>query len=154
MSRQSCTVFSASSNTIFRLFSFGSLFDENLKIVDDGVKNITELFNEMFNDGKTAFVFTSDHGMSNRGAHGAGTAHETETPIVAWGAGVNYWKESNQATNQVTPIGNVDVPRHDIQQADITPLISALIGNAVPVNNVGRLPHKYLNSTDVSAAAN
>lgn len=30
--------------------------------------------------------------MSNKGGHGAGTAHETETPIVAWGAGVKYWK--------------------------------------------------------------
>lgn len=90
--------------------------------------------------------------MSNRGAHGAGTAHETETPFVAWGAGVNYWKELYEVPNDVVTIGNVDVPRFDIHQADATSLISAWIGNAVPVNNVGRLPHIYLNATDVSVA--
>lgn len=88
--------------------------------------------------------------MSNKGAHGAGTAHETETPIVAWGAGVNFWKRLNEAPNDVAAIANVDVPRFDIQQADVASMISALVGNAVPVNNVGRLPHIYLNATDVS----
>lgn len=131
-------------------FFFASLFDENLRIVDNGIKNITKLFHEIFNDDKTAFIFTSDHGMSSKGAHGAGTAYETETPIVAWGAGINYWKESNDAPNDVTSILNVDVSRFDIQQADVASLISALIGNAIPVNNVGRLPHIYLNASDVS----
>lgn len=95
------------------------LFDINLSEVDKGIEKIVTLFNERFTDGKTAFIFTADHGMSNKGtvlikmflleiwidieniskyigAHGAGTAHETETPIIAWGAGVNYWKNLNQ----------------------------------------------------------
>lgn len=88
--------------------------------------------------------------MSNKGAHGAGTAHETETPIVAWGAGINYWKAFNDAPNDVTSILLNFVPRFDIEQADVASLISALIGNAIPVNNVGRLPHIYLNVSDVS----
>lgn len=119
-------------------------------MVDDGIKNVTKLFRQIFDDEKTAFIVTADHGMSNRGAHGAGTAHETETPFIAWGAGINFWQRLNEAPNDVTTIANVDVPRVDIQQADVAPLISALIGNAVPVNNVGRLPHIYLNATDVS----
>lgn len=129
--------------------NFLSFFDENLTIVDSGIKNVTNLFNEIFNDEKIAFIFTSDHGMSNKGAHGAGTAHETETPIVTWGAGINDWKELNEAPTDVISISNVDVPRFDIQQADVASLISALIGNAVPVNNVGRLPHIYLNASMV-----
>lgn len=120
--------------------------------MDEGIKNVTELFREIFDDDKTAFIVTADHGMSNKGAHGAGTAHETETPFIAWGAGVNFWKELHDVPSDVATIENVDVPRFDIQQADVAPLISALIGNAVPVNNVGRLPHIYLNTTDVSAA--
>lgn len=38
----------------------------------------------------------------------------------------------------------MSVPRFDIQQADVTPLMSSLIGSAVPVNNIGKLPIEYL----------
>lgn len=34
------------------------------------------------------------------GSHGAGTAHETETPIIAWGAGINHWKNMQPKDNQ------------------------------------------------------
>lgn len=83
------------SNDIFRFHVFhfdSSLFAENLRIVDEGVKNFTNLIHEIFPDDQTAFVFTSDHGMSDKGAHGAGTEHETDTPFLAWGAGVNHWE--------------------------------------------------------------
>lgn len=43
-----------------------------------------------------------------------------------------------------------EIPRFDIKQADVAPLISSLIGTAVPVNNIGQLPTKYLNTSDVS----
>lgn len=38
----------------------------------------------------------------------------------------------------------MSVPRFDIHQADVTPLMSSLIGTAVPVNNIGKLPVEYL----------
>lgn len=45
------------------------LFDTNLREVDNGISKIVALFNERFPDGKTAFVVSSDHGMSNKGMH-------------------------------------------------------------------------------------
>ncbi|XP_031622436.1 GPI ethanolamine phosphate transferase 1 isoform X2 [Contarinia nasturtii] len=125
------------------------LFDENLKEVDKGISKIVSLFNGLFSDGKTAFIFTSDHGMTNKGSHGAGTNHETETPIVAWGAGVNCWKKLTHPDNKAeTLINDVNVPRFDIKQADLTPLMSSLIGTAVPTNNLGKLPAQYLNVSE------
>lgn len=41
-------------------------------------------------------------------------------------------------------INGLNVPRHDIKQADVAPLLASLIGVAVPVNSFGRLPKSYL----------
>uniref|UniRef100_A0A2I3HS09 GPI ethanolamine phosphate transferase 1 n=1 Tax=Nomascus leucogenys TaxID=61853 RepID=A0A2I3HS09_NOMLE len=66
-------------------------YKDNIKKVDDGVKEIVSMFNHFYgNDGKTAFIFTSDHGMTDWGSHGAGHPSETLTPLVTWGAGIKY----------------------------------------------------------------
>lgn len=76
--------------------------------------NMTERF--FGND--TAYIFTSDHGMTDWGSHGSGLPTETETPLIVWGAGM---KSSGF--------------RQDIEQASITPLIASLIGIPIPINN-------------------
>ena len=43
-------------------------YKDNIKIVDEGVKGLVSLFQEFYgNDEKTAFIFTSDHGMTDWG---------------------------------------------------------------------------------------
>jgi arylsulfatase A-like enzyme len=43
-------------------------YKDNIKKVDDGVKEIVSVFKQFYgNDGKTAFIFTSDHGMTDWG---------------------------------------------------------------------------------------
>jgi len=45
-----------------------SQYLENIRVVDRGIEEITRLFEDVFdNDGKTAYVFTADHGMTNWG---------------------------------------------------------------------------------------
>uniref|UniRef100_A0A4W4F7W7 GPI ethanolamine phosphate transferase 1 n=1 Tax=Electrophorus electricus TaxID=8005 RepID=A0A4W4F7W7_ELEEL len=62
---------------------------DNIGLVDDGVAEMVSVFEEFYgNDGKTAYVFTSDHGMTDWGSHGASHLSETLTPLVVWGAGV------------------------------------------------------------------
>ncbi|CAG8804168.1 38066_t:CDS:10, partial [Gigaspora margarita] len=127
----------------------------NIKVVDDGIYKTIQLLDEFYgNDMKTAYVFTSDHGMSNRGNHGDGHPDNTRTPIVAWGAGINR-------PNKEHPIGHDEfsmdwqlnsVQRNDILQADIAPLMASLIGINYPVNSVGELPLKYLNNTPLFKA--
>ncbi|KAJ8952590.1 hypothetical protein NQ318_004137 [Aromia moschata] len=101
---------------------------DNIKLVDDIARNLTALFEDTFEDKSTTFVFTSDHGMTDWGSHGAGSLHETEVPIFAWGAGVAANKH-----------------RQDINQIDIAPLLASLIGVNIPVNSLGILPVNYLN---------
>lgn len=43
-------------------------YKDNIKIVDAGIKEIVSMFKHFYgNDGKTAFVFTADHGMTDWG---------------------------------------------------------------------------------------
>ncbi|KAI9704869.1 MAG: Glycosyl phosphatidyl inositol anchor synthesis [Candelina mexicana] len=122
----------------------------NIKIVDQGVREITHLIEEFYNDGKTAFVFTADHGMSDWGSHGDGHPDNTRTPLIAWGAGV---AEPSLTSGEVAE-GHGDtfssdwgldhVKRNDVSQADVAALMAYLAGLDFPVNSVGRLPLQYL----------
>jgi phosphatidylinositol glycan class N len=74
------------------VYSFG-MFTGALKIIDDGIKATVKNFEDYWkHDGRTTYIFTADHGMTNWGSHGAGTQDETETPFVAWGAGIRSAK--------------------------------------------------------------
>lgn len=49
-------------------FLFSREYQENIKQVDEGVKEIASLIDDFYgNDGKTAFILTSDHGMTDWG---------------------------------------------------------------------------------------
>nr|KAF6330711.1 phosphatidylinositol glycan anchor biosynthesis class N [Myotis myotis] len=131
-------------------------YKDNIKLVDEGIKEIVSLLKDFYgNDEKTAFLFTSDHGMTDWGSHGAGHPSETFTPFVAWGAGIKYpQKVSDQQFNDVLLKGwKLEYwKRQDINQADVAPLMASLIGVPFPLNSVGILPVKYLNNTDAFKA--
>lgn len=107
------------------LFNFSSLYisnfreyKENLEYVDTVVKSVETLFETFFDDSKTAYIFTADHGMTDWGSHGSGSDHETHVPIIAWGAGISRGK----------------VP--EINETDLAPLMAALIGINIPTNSL------------------
>lgn len=55
-------------NVTFFFPSFSREYQENIKQVDEGVKEIASLIDNFYgNDGKTAFILTSDHGMTDWG---------------------------------------------------------------------------------------
>ncbi|CAG9826507.1 unnamed protein product [Diabrotica balteata] len=110
-------------------------YKDNIRLVDRNIAIITELFNNLYQDGLTAFVFTADHGMTDWGSHGAGTDHETEVPVIAWGAGI----EKNHK-------------RQDINQIDLAPMLASLIGIHIPINSLGILPVNYINSSQENKA--
>jgi len=44
----------------------------NIRVVDNIVHETEQLFKNFYNDQDTAYIFTSDHGMSEIGNHGDG----------------------------------------------------------------------------------
>ncbi|XP_016313551.1 GPI ethanolamine phosphate transferase 1-like [Sinocyclocheilus anshuiensis] len=124
---------------------------ENIGLVDAGVAEIVTMMDNFYgHDRKTAYVFTSDHGMTNWGSHGAGHPSETLTPLVAWGAGVQtaQRESSHKYDDNYLKEWGLDTSRRvDVNQADIAPLMSSLIGVPFPLNSVGVLPLNYLNNS-------
>ncbi|KAL4738870.1 Phosphatidylinositolglycan class N-domain-containing protein [Aspergillus similis] len=125
----------------------------NIKLVDQGVKEISQLVEDFYGDDKTAFVFTADHGMSDWGSHGDGHPDNTRTPLVAWGSGVAPPKQPQRGV----PSGHEDgvsadwhlnqVQRNDVAQADVAALMAYLVGLDFPTNSVGQLPLEYIQGT-------
>jgi GPI ethanolamine phosphate transferase 1 len=121
----------------------------NIQVVDRGVEEITELIQNFFQDDRTAFVFTADHGMTDWGSHGDGHPNNTRTPLIAWGSGV----APPVLTPGVVAPGHDEyssdwgldhVRRHDVHQADVAALMTYLIGTEFPANSVGELPLSFL----------
>uniref|UniRef100_A0A671TZN2 GPI ethanolamine phosphate transferase 1 n=1 Tax=Sparus aurata TaxID=8175 RepID=A0A671TZN2_SPAAU len=106
---------------------------ENIALVDTGVAELVSVVEEFFGyDGRTAYVFTSDHGMTNWGSHGAGHPSETLTPLVVWGAGV----QSAHRVTEAQPYNDVylqDWKLEHIRRVDV---------------NQGVLPLLYLNNSE------
>ncbi|KAJ9476733.1 GPI ethanolamine phosphate transferase 1 [Pseudozyma hubeiensis] len=123
----------------------------NTIVVDAIAREVERLMDGFFyNDARTAYVFTADHGMSVKGNHGDGDPDNTRTPLVAWGAGLRAPRSATaQQKRQAITEARQDtyfadwhldeVARSDVDQADITPLMSTLLGIPVPANSEGRL---------------
>ncbi|XP_061446212.1 GPI ethanolamine phosphate transferase 1 isoform X3 [Rhineura floridana] len=126
-------------------------YKNNIRQVDKGVRKIVSLVEDFYgNDGSTAFILTSDHGMTDWGTHGASHPSETLTPLVAWGAGIKYPQRVTSQQYEDTFLKEwklETLKRQDVNQADIAPLMASLIGVPFPLNSVGILPLEYLNNT-------
>ncbi|KAM8706126.1 hypothetical protein ACLKA7_010415 [Drosophila subpalustris] len=130
--------------------------DDYLKILNNtqhGIGEMYELFERTFNDKRTAYLFTSDQGMTDSGAHGAVSKEEIEVPFVLWGAGI---KRAAPNAGESFGVGKdgVQLPLHELEQLQMAPLMSALIGLPPPMNNMAMLPLGYINvSADHEAQA-
>ena len=130
----------------------------NIKVVDEGVKEITELIDNFYGDDKTAYIFSADHGMSDWGSHGDGHPDNTRTPLIAWGSGIAppVISANGQALGHQDGFSsdwNLDnIQRNDVSQADVATLMAYLVGLDFPVNSVGELPLNYLDADDTLKA--
>ncbi|KAK7855978.1 gpi ethanolamine phosphate transferase 1 [Quercus suber] len=145
---------------------FSSIYLNNVKVVDSIAERVYHMVEDHFKDSRTAYIFTADHGMSDKGSHGDGHPSNTDTPLVAWGAGVKNPKRISSTNHShcnfrfvdehmhdaPTPVewGLNEIERVDVNQADIAPLmVSTLVGLPCPVNSVGSLPLDYVNMIEI-----
>lgn len=82
------------------------------------IQRIEEFLSGQFLDQGTTFILTGVHGMTNWGTHGGGSSMETETPFIAWGAGIKRSGNKGQHIN--------------ISQCDIAILLATLLGSPFP----------------------
>uniref|UniRef100_A0A8C2IT63 GPI ethanolamine phosphate transferase 1 n=1 Tax=Cyprinus carpio TaxID=7962 RepID=A0A8C2IT63_CYPCA len=98
---------------------------ENIGLVDSGVAEIVSVMDDFYgHDGKTAYIFTSDHGMTNWGSHGAGHPSETLTPLIAWGAGVQtaQWEGSHKYDDNYLKEWGMETSRREDVSQGVLPL--------------------------------
>ncbi|ANB14247.1 Mcd4p [Sugiyamaella lignohabitans] len=122
---------------------------DNIKYIDTKIAELETKVNQFYGDGKTTWVFTADHGMSDFGSHGDGHPNNTRTPLVAWGAGVPKPITTDlSGHDEFSNPWNLPVKRNDVNQADIAPLMSYLVGLNYPANSVGELPLAFVDASD------
>jgi phosphatidylinositol glycan class N len=105
---------------------FSKEYLDNIRLVDTGIQKVVQQLEDFYHhDGKTAYVMTADHGMTDRGNHGDGHPDNTRTPLIVWGAGVAKPKpQSFIHEDGLEKDWNITaVQRHDVEQGDIAPLM-------------------------------
>lgn len=129
---------------------YSAEYYDNIKYIDTQLRELEQLVENFYADDKTAWVFTADHGMSDLGSHGDGHPDNTRTPLVAWGAGVAkpVFGVAGDHDEFSEPWELGSVKRNDVNQADIAPLMSYLIGTNYPANSVGELPLDFVQAPD------
>ncbi|KAE8691544.1 gibberellin-regulated protein 14-like [Hibiscus syriacus] len=139
---------------------FSSIYLNNVKVVDHIAERVYNLLENYYKDNLTSYIFTADHGMSDKGSHGDGHPTNTDTPLVVWGAGVKHPRPVSEKGHSDHVLRFIDqhvhdaptpkewgldgIERVDVNQADIAPLMSTLLGLPCPVNSVGNLPLDYI----------
>ncbi|KAH3767326.1 phosphatidylinositol glycan [Pelomyxa schiedti] len=123
---------------------------QQISFVDSLVEEVYNIFEDLFPKNTTFYLFTADHGMSDKGSHGDGESVNTETPYVVWGSGARGPHSSDSS-------GCIPTPetwklnsfcRRDVNQADLTALMASVIGIPFPMNSVGVVPLSVLDLSE------
>ncbi|KAH8311891.1 hypothetical protein KR044_008495, partial [Drosophila immigrans] len=122
------------------------MYGKNIKYTQRGLWKLYNRLEQTFPDKRTAYLLTSSHGMTDKGLFGGDSKEEIETPFFLWGAGVSNTKSVRGRSIVIDKDIN-PVPLHIVEQIQLTPLMSILLGLPPPGNNRGRLPMDLLNAT-------
>ncbi|KAH8382082.1 hypothetical protein KR009_001695, partial [Drosophila setifemur] len=114
----------------------------NFEKVQVTIREIYNLMQRQFADRLTAYLLTSPHGLTNFGSHGGGSKYETETPFILWGDHIN--SIADNVSSLAIDSENMTLPFYKLNQIQLAPLLSAVIGLPPPIHNLGSLPLGYI----------
>jgi len=110
------------------------------KEMDEVVKTIYS--KHLLNNPNTLMILLGDHGMNDAGNHGGSSAGETSAGLVFISEQFSF--HSNRTVPQ-EDITNSYQFLDIIQQIDLVPTLSGLLGIPIPKNNIGKLIPEILN---------
>ena len=93
-------------------------------------------------DEDTLLVLLGDHGMDRTGNHGGDSILETMSAVWIYSKGVALSQGSTSLPDGLVPtivFPGETVPQRSIQQIDLVPTISLLLGLPIPFNNLGSI---------------
>ena len=116
--------------------------DSDLASIDNAVRNITNLFESYYLESQTAFVFTAIQRQRD-------TGEALMLPFISWGAGIKNPRSRHHSTltyeDDLAYLWKLEgLERLDINQEDIAPLLSILLGIKIPVHSLGVVPVGYI----------
>ncbi|KAF7331568.1 GPI ethanolamine phosphate transferase 3 [Mycena kentingensis (nom. inval.)] len=110
---------------------------EKLTQMDGVLRRVVDLLDE-----ETLLVVLGDHGMDRSGDHGGDGEHETSSAMWVYSKGVPLTTLGSEIPSGIlqyrTFPGEVQ-PHRWIQQIDIVPSLSLLLGLPIPFNNLGSI---------------
>src|ERR1700761_1621045 len=114
--------------------------------MDAVVRSIFEAISKLPHLKSTLFILCGDHGMNEAGNHGGAGPGETSTALLFMSPKLRALSPSGRKC-PVTPRGQYDFYTK-VDQSDMAPTISSLLGLPIPRNNVGVLLPEFLGLWD------
>lgn len=104
--------------------------------MNDVLRRVVELLEE-----DTLLVVLGDHGMNKKGDHGGDGDLETSSAMWIYSKGTPLLSQHSfpipSALQSMIVFPDASVPHRSIQQIDLVPTISLLLGLPIPFNNLG-----------------
>ena len=116
--------------------TYGATTDEmedKLRENDQDVRDIVETLRADARFAETLFFVFGDHGMTDHGDHGGGTADETESFLLVYHPWASKCTESGKMPDETMP------------QVDFAPTLASLVGVPIPYGNLGTVNEKIFN---------
>lgn len=124
---------------------------DKLRQMDNVLRRVVELLEE-----DTLLVVLGDHGMDRKGDHGGDDVFETSSAmwIYSKGPALQFKKQMDLVPSELLPTAfypGSSVAHRYIQQIDLVPTLSLLLGLPIPFNNLGTVIPDLFARKDLSA---